>query len=143
MLVNLAGADILFTVFFFAHFISSHHLSSPYEMPGNAICMVFRKLTWLGSYSSVFTMIVIARERYYTIVHPRGNKGKLTMHNLKVAVKPFRFRIWFKRIIKQTNFVMPLIKFAVTLFIIISLCASRRIRPSVTLLVTDNFLREN
>ncbi|XP_068761792.1 neuropeptide FF receptor 1-like [Montipora capricornis] len=85
-LVNLAGADILFTVFFFAHFISSHHLSSPYEMPGNAICMVFRKLTWLGSYSSVFTMIVIARERYYTIVHPRGNKGKLTMHNLKIII---------------------------------------------------------
>ena len=84
MIVNLALGDIFYTTFLLAHFTLSLYLSNPYDITGNSICIVLRKLTWLGSYSAVFTMLVIARERYYTIVHPHDSKGKLTMQKLKV-----------------------------------------------------------
>ena len=84
MIVNLALGDIFYSTFLLAHFTLSRHLSNPYDITGNAICIVLRKLTWLGSYSAVFTMIVIARERYYMVVHPHDSKGKLTMQKLKV-----------------------------------------------------------
>ena len=86
MIVNLALGDIFYTTFLLAHFTLSLYLSNPYDITGNSICIVLRKLTWLGSYSAVCTMIVIARERYYTIVHPHESKGKLTMQKLKVWV---------------------------------------------------------
>lgn len=84
MIVNLALGDIFYTTFLLAHFTLSLYLSNPYDITGNSICIVLRKLAWLGSYSAVFTMLVIARERYYTIVHPHDSKGKLTMQKLKV-----------------------------------------------------------
>lgn len=54
-------------------------------MPGNAICMFLSKTAWTGAFAGVFTMIVIAKERYYTVVHPHGIKGKLTTRSVKVC----------------------------------------------------------
>ena len=56
------------------------------EMPGNAICMFLSKTAWTGAIAGVITMVVIARERYNTIVHPHGDRGKLTTRNLKVCL---------------------------------------------------------
>ena len=44
-------------------------------------------LAWLGGNASVFTLVAIAIERYYAVIFPHGNKGKLTMRKLKVSVR--------------------------------------------------------
>ena len=44
-------------------------------------------LTWLGGNASVFTLVAIAIERYYAVIFPHENKGKLTMRKLKVYVR--------------------------------------------------------
>ena len=32
----------------------------------------------------MFTLLVIAFERYFAVIHPYGNRGKLTFQELKV-----------------------------------------------------------
>ncbi|XP_068670547.1 pyroglutamylated RF-amide peptide receptor-like [Montipora foliosa] len=86
LLVNLAVADIVYPSFVLSHFIVSLRIISADEMPGNAICMFLSKTAWTGAVAGVFTMIAIAKERYNTIVHPHGDKGKLTTQNLKVII---------------------------------------------------------
>ena len=40
---------------------------------------------WLGATASAFTMVVIAFERYYAVLHPHSIKGKVTNGKLKVS----------------------------------------------------------
>ena len=35
--------------------------------------------------ASIFTLLVVAFERYFAVVHPYGNRGKLTFHKVKVC----------------------------------------------------------
>ncbi|XP_068716143.1 pyroglutamylated RF-amide peptide receptor-like isoform X2 [Montipora foliosa] len=86
LLVNLAVADIVYPSFVLLHFIVSLMIISADEMPGNAICMFLSKTAWTGAIAGVITMVVIARERYNTIVHPHGDRGKLTTRNLKIII---------------------------------------------------------
>lgn len=86
LLVNLAVADIVYPSFVLLHFIVSLMIISADEMPGNAICMFLSKTAWTGAIAGVITMVVIARERYNTIVHPHRDRGKLTTRNLKVII---------------------------------------------------------
>lgn len=85
LLVNLAAADIVYPSFLLSHYIVSLIVETADEMPGNAICMSLSKAAWVGAFAGVFTMIVVARERYYTVVHPHGIKGKLTTQSVKVC----------------------------------------------------------
>ena len=56
------------------------------EMPGNAICVFLSRMAWTGASAGAFTMIIIAKERYYTVVYPHGGKGKITTCLLKVCL---------------------------------------------------------
>ena len=85
LLVNLAAADIFYPCFLLLQFIVMIRIRSVDEMPGNAICVFLSKTAWTGAFAGVFTMIIIARERYYTVVHPHGDKGKITARTLKVC----------------------------------------------------------
>ena len=84
LLVNLAVADIIYPTFLLIYDTYNHSLHTPDEMPGNAICLSLRKLAWIGADSSVFTLIAIARERFFTVVHPHSIQRKLTWQKLKV-----------------------------------------------------------
>ncbi|XP_068731862.1 neuropeptide FF receptor 1-like [Montipora capricornis] len=86
LLVNLAVADIIYPTFLLIYDTYNHSLHTPDEMPGNAICLSLRKLAWIGADSSVFTLIAIARERYFTVVHPHSIQRKLTWQKLKVII---------------------------------------------------------
>ncbi|XP_068670027.1 neuropeptide FF receptor 2-like [Montipora foliosa] len=86
LLVNLAAADIFYPCFLLLQFIVMIRIRSADEMPGNAICVFLSKTAWTGAFAGVFTMIIIARERYYTVVHPHGDKGKITARTLKVLI---------------------------------------------------------
>lgn len=86
LLVNLAAADIVYPSFLLSHYIASLTIETADEMPGNAICMSLSKAAWVGAFAGVFTMIVVARERYYTVVNPHGIKGKLTIQSVKIII---------------------------------------------------------
>ena len=42
-------------------------------------------LAWTGADASLFTVLVVAFERYFAVVHPYGNRRKLTFHKVKVC----------------------------------------------------------
>ena len=67
---------------FFA--LTSHH---PGGMAGTVLCKLFTgaNVAWTAAGSSIVTMVAIATERYYAVVYPLGNKGKLTKRKLKVC----------------------------------------------------------
>ena len=58
--------------------------------PGGAIGTVLCKLVtngylaWTAGTSSVVTLVAIAAERYFVVIYPAGNVGKLTKRKLKV-----------------------------------------------------------
>ena len=60
-------------------------------MTGKILCILLTggNLAWVGASSSVVTLVAIAVERYYAVIYPHGNKGKLTIRKLKVCLLKF------------------------------------------------------
>ena len=85
LLVNLAVADVFFATFHITELVYSHINSHPDGVAGKVAC-VFRNgaLQWAGAFSSVFTVVAIAVERYFAVTYPHKNKNKLTMEKVKV-----------------------------------------------------------
>lgn len=88
LLENLAVADILYAAFIAPHdvilkFTSTH----PEGIVGTVLCKLVTggSVAWIGAASSIVTLVAIAIERYYAVVYPLGNKGKLTKRKLKVC----------------------------------------------------------
>ena len=67
--------------------IVSHNVSHPEGVTGRVLCALLTggSVAWVGAFTSASTLIVIAIERYFAVVYPYGNKGKLTMRKLKVC----------------------------------------------------------
>ena len=88
--MNLAVADMMIALFVTPRFILSQLFTHPDGMTGTFLCKLLTggTLVWTGGASSVFTLIVIAFERYYAVMHPHRNKGKLTYSNVKVRQFP-------------------------------------------------------
>ena len=65
----------------------SHNVRHPEGVTGRVLCALLTggNVAWVGAYASVSTLIAIAIERYFAVVYPYGNKGKLTMRKLKVC----------------------------------------------------------
>ena len=43
--------------------------------------------------ASIFTLLVVAFERYFAVVHPYGNHGKLTFRKVKVCFFEIRYYV--------------------------------------------------
>ena len=86
LLMNLAVADILYGTFIALTAILTLSLTHPTGMTGTVLCKLLTSgnVAWVGATCSIFTLVAITIERYYAIVHPFVNKGKLTKHKLKV-----------------------------------------------------------
>ena len=84
--MNLAVADLMYATFLVPVLIMSHTSSHPEGVTGKILCTLLtgRNLAWIGTGSSVVTLVAIAVERYYAVIYPLGNKGKFTMRKLKV-----------------------------------------------------------
>ncbi|XP_078367673.1 RYamide receptor-like [Oculina patagonica] len=88
LLINLAVSDILYAAFI-APDVSLKLISThPEGMVGTVLCKLLTggAVAWIGAVSSFVTLVVIAIERYYAVVYPLGNKGKLTKHKVKVII---------------------------------------------------------
>ena len=87
LLVNLAVADIMYATFMAPAIISSLYVSHPEGVAGTILCKLLTggAVAWVAGASSVVTLTTIAIERYYAVMHPHGNKGKLTKRKLKVC----------------------------------------------------------
>lgn len=88
LILNLAAADIMVVAFVAPRFILIHAFQHPDGFAGSLICKLFTggNFSWLGGSASVFSLVAISVERYFAIVHPYGNRGKLTMKKLKYVV---------------------------------------------------------
>ena len=88
LLRNLAVADIMVALFIAPRLILEHYsLKISDGMTGTIICKLLTGLNfaWFGAAASIFTLVANAFERYYSVVYPYGNKGKLTFKKLKVS----------------------------------------------------------
>ena len=85
--MNLAVADTTFVMFYIPKFIPSHSFNYPKGLTGKILCALLTKgsLAWVGGYSSAFTLVAIAFERYYAVIYPHGTKRNLTNGKLKVC----------------------------------------------------------
>ncbi|KAL9957197.1 hypothetical protein ACROYT_G038806 [Oculina patagonica] len=86
LLVNLAIADIMYATFIapkvFFKLSFAHH---PGGMTGTVLCKLLTDgaIAWIGGACSIVTLVAIAIERYFAVMHPHGNKWKLTKGKLK------------------------------------------------------------
>ncbi|KAL9957299.1 hypothetical protein ACROYT_G038918 [Oculina patagonica] len=88
LLLNLAFADMTVATFFIPQYIFTHAFTHPDGVAGDVFCRLLTggNLAWVGGACSVFTLVTIAIERYYAVMYPHGNKGKLTNNKLKVII---------------------------------------------------------
>ena len=103
LLVNLAVADMTVATFLAPRYIFRHTFTHPEGVSGTVLCKVVTggDMAWVASCASVFTLVSIATERYYSIMYPLGNKGKLTDCKLKVCL--FQFLKLFFLVKKEAN----------------------------------------
>ena len=86
LLVNLAIADALYATF---ATIQTFLKITAFTHPGGTIGTVLCKsvtgggLTWIAANCTLITLVAIAAERYYAVIHP--NVGKFTKGKLKVS----------------------------------------------------------
>lgn len=61
--------------------------TQPEGVTGRILCTLVTNgsLAWVGAASTVFTLLSIATERYYTVIYPHANNRKLTTRKLKVC----------------------------------------------------------
>ena len=87
LLVNLAVADIMVATFIVPQFILVHTFTHPDGLTGTLLCKMLTggNLMWTGATASAFSLVAIAFERYYAVLYPFGNKGKLTTEKLMVS----------------------------------------------------------
>ncbi|XP_020605004.1 pyroglutamylated RFamide peptide receptor-like [Orbicella faveolata] len=88
LLMNLAVADMLVGLFFTPQYIFMHMFTHPGGVTGTVLCRLLTgsNVAWVGGATSVFTLVVIAIERYSAVMDPFGNRGRLTTRRLKVII---------------------------------------------------------
>ena len=85
--MNLAIADMTAGIFLAPQYIFIHTFTHPDGVTGNVLCKLLTGGTWgwVGACASVFSLVVIAFERYYAVVHPHRSKRRLSKRKIKVC----------------------------------------------------------
>lgn len=88
LILNLALADIMVTLFIAPRFIFIHSFDHPRGVIGSIICKFFTggNFSWMGGSASVFSLVAISVERYFAVVHPYKTRGKLTTKKLHYVI---------------------------------------------------------
>ena len=80
---------MMVAAFFAPRLIFIHTFNHPDGVTGAVLCKLLTggELAWVGAAASVFTLVAIAIERYYAVLYPYVNKGRLTDRKLKVCLR--------------------------------------------------------
>ena len=86
--MNLAVADMTTATFFLPQFIFLSSSGHPDGESGKILCRLVTggTIAYIGGVASVVTLVAIATERYYAVMHPLENIGKLTDRKMKVCL---------------------------------------------------------
>ena len=86
LLVNLAVADAMYATFVTPNTFLKISPTHPGGAIGTVLCksVTGGSLAWTAGISSVVTLVATAAERYFAVIYPAGNVGKLTKRKLKV-----------------------------------------------------------
>lgn len=86
LLVNLASADIVVAIFIGIQFIATPTFTHPQGNLGSVLCKIITGGTpgWIGAVASVFSLVAIAIERYWAVLHPHSQKIKLTKTKIRI-----------------------------------------------------------
>ena len=81
----------MYATFITPQYILSHTFTHPDGVAGTMLCKLLTggNFAWVGAASSVFTLANISIERYYAVMYPLGNKGKLTKRKLMVSERTY------------------------------------------------------
>ncbi len=84
--MNLAVADIMFAAFIAPMRILELTSTHTDGLTGTVLCKLLTcgNMAWVGSASSILTLVNIAIERYYVVLYPYRNKSYLNRRRLKV-----------------------------------------------------------
>lgn len=87
LLVNLAIADIMYAAFIAPEVILRIAITHPDGLAGTFLCKLVTAaiFAWIGAFSSMVTLLVIAFERYFAVIYPYENR-RLTTGKLKKAI---------------------------------------------------------
>ena len=86
--MNLAVADMTAATFFLPQFIFLRSSGHPDGESGKILCRLVTggTIAYIGGVASVVTLVAIAAERHYAVMHPLENIGKLTDRKVKVRL---------------------------------------------------------
>ncbi|XP_048585669.1 QRFP-like peptide receptor [Nematostella vectensis] len=88
LLVNLAIADMMVAIFMSPRHIFLPAFTHPEGYTGDIVCKLLTggNLMWVGGAASSFCLVAVAIERYYAILYPHLDKGRVTRSRLKVII---------------------------------------------------------
>jgi len=88
LLVNLAIADILFAVFVIPRYVLSHVYRHPHDLLGDVLCKTLTggSLIWVGGAASVFSLLLIAVDRYNAVIYPHSLKQRISLKILPFLI---------------------------------------------------------
>lgn len=81
LLVNLAVSDILFAAFVIPRYILSHAYHHPGDLIGDVLCKVVTggSFIWVGGAASVFSLLLIAIDRYNAVIYPHSLQQRISL----------------------------------------------------------------
>ena len=88
LLLNLAVADMMVGAFFAPPILFMSTFTHPTGTAGDVLCKLItgKNLAWLGSQVSAFTLVLVAIERFYAVVHPLNFRRKITKRKVRFIV---------------------------------------------------------
>ena len=84
LLVNLAISDILLAVFALPRYVLNHAFHHPTGMEGDFLCKFLSGgvLLWVGGAASVFSLLLIAIDRFCAVVYPHQVERRISTAKL-------------------------------------------------------------
>ena len=88
LLLNLAVADMMLGAFFAPAHLFMSTFTHPTGTVGDILCKIVTNMTigWVGCLASTFSVVLVAVERFYAVVHPYSVGHKITKRKLKVLL---------------------------------------------------------
>ena len=88
LLVNLAVADLMVGLGMTPVFVLNKTFTHPRGVSGDYLCKFITSgnFTWVGGVCSASSLVLIAFERYFSIMKPTSTKFKITTKKLKVFI---------------------------------------------------------